>query len=327
MATLACGAGSGRAADKPVDFAKEIQPILQASCVKCHGPEKQKGKLRLDSKEVAMKGGKNGAVIVAKDAEKSELYKRVILPKGNEDIMPSEGDPLTKAQTDLIKDWINQGAEWPAEVAAKPADPKVAEAKPAAPKAEAKPVEVKLPDVKPTPAELEAIAKFEAAGVPIRPIAMNVGWREANFRLQGATVTDATIAPLKELNTLMELNLATTKITDAGLDSIKGLTNLTHLHLENTAITDAGLARLQNLKNLTYLNLYGTPVTDAGLESVKALTHLKQIYLWQTKVTDAGITNLHNAMTNLMISSGREFAELAKPVEKEKEKAKEEPKK
>ena len=91
-----------------MDFAKEIQPILQQTCVKCHGPEKQKGKLRLDSKEAAFKGGKDGAVLTAGDAEKSELYRRIILPKGNDDVMPNEGEPLTKAQTDLIRDWINQ---------------------------------------------------------------------------------------------------------------------------------------------------------------------------------------------------------------------------
>src|SRR5438034_5969245 len=87
-----------QAADK-VEFSKDIQPILQQTCIKCHGPEKQKGKLRLDSKEAAFKGGKDGVVIVAGDAEKSELYKRIILPKGNDDVMPNEGEPLTKAQT------------------------------------------------------------------------------------------------------------------------------------------------------------------------------------------------------------------------------------
>src|ERR1051325_3505042 len=115
---LVCSAnGQGRAEDK-VDFAKEIQPILQQTCVKCHGPEKQKGKLRLDSKEAAFKGGKDGVVLTAGDAEKSELYLRIILPKGNDDVMPNEGDPLTKTQTDLIRDWINQGAVWPDTVVA-----------------------------------------------------------------------------------------------------------------------------------------------------------------------------------------------------------------
>src|SRR5438876_6889715 len=121
---LVCSAnGQGRAEDK-VDFAKQIQPILRQNCVKCHGPEKQKGKLRLDSKEAAMKGGKDGLVIVAGDADKSEMYRRITLPKGNDDVMPNEGDTLTKAQTDSIRDWINQGADWPETAqAAKPSEP------------------------------------------------------------------------------------------------------------------------------------------------------------------------------------------------------------
>src|SRR2546430_14687257 len=97
--------------ENKVDFAKQIQPLLQQNCVKCHGPEKQKGKLRLDSKEAALKGGKDGVVIVAGDADKSELYRRITLPKGDDDIMPNEGDPLSKEQTDLVRGWINQGAE------------------------------------------------------------------------------------------------------------------------------------------------------------------------------------------------------------------------
>src|ERR1041385_6592480 len=93
-----------------VDFAKEIQPILEKSCVKCHGPEKQKSKLRLDSREAALKGGKGGPAIVPKEAAKSELYRRIILTKADDDVMPNEGDLLTKAETDVIRDWINQGA-------------------------------------------------------------------------------------------------------------------------------------------------------------------------------------------------------------------------
>src|SRR6266496_3427794 len=97
---LVCSAnGPGRAEDK-VDFAKQILPILQQNCIKCHGEEKQKGKLRLDSKEAAMKGGKDGVVIVAGDADKSENYGRIPCPKATEDAFPTEGDRLTKKQID-----------------------------------------------------------------------------------------------------------------------------------------------------------------------------------------------------------------------------------
>src|SRR5580765_4840605 len=94
--------GQGKAQTK-VDFAKDIQPIFQKSCIECHGPEKQKGKLRLDSKEAAFKGGKDGVAIVPKQADKSELYRRITLPRDHDDIMPNKGEPLTKTQTDLIR--------------------------------------------------------------------------------------------------------------------------------------------------------------------------------------------------------------------------------
>ena len=63
LAGALAGSAPAFAQDK-VDFEKEILPILRESCVRCHGPEKQKAKLRLDTKAEAMKGGKNGAVII-----------------------------------------------------------------------------------------------------------------------------------------------------------------------------------------------------------------------------------------------------------------------
>src|SRR5258706_9322277 len=104
---LAFGVEEAKPENK-VDFVKEIQPILQKSCVECHGPEKPKGKLRLDSREAALKGGKDGVVIVPGQADKSEVFRRITLPTANDDVMPNKGDPLTKVQTDLIRDWINQ---------------------------------------------------------------------------------------------------------------------------------------------------------------------------------------------------------------------------
>src|SRR6476620_4372568 len=108
---LAPLAGLARAEDK-VDFAKQVQPILKETCYSCHGPEKQKGKLRLDSLEAFKKGGENGPVVTAGDPAKSDLYHRITLAKDADDIMPPKGDPLKKEQTDLIAAWIKQGADF-----------------------------------------------------------------------------------------------------------------------------------------------------------------------------------------------------------------------
>src|SRR6185503_7283764 len=100
-------------ADDKIDFAKSIQPIFESRCLECHGAKKQKGDLRLDSKDALLKGGKDGKVIVEGKADESDLYRRITLPKDHDDIMPSKGEPLTKDQTELVKKWINEGANWP----------------------------------------------------------------------------------------------------------------------------------------------------------------------------------------------------------------------
>jgi mono/diheme cytochrome c family protein len=308
------GNWEAQSADK-VDFAKDIQPILQKSCVECHGPEKPKGKLRLDTKEVALKGGKDGAVIVPGNADKSEMYRRITLPADNDDVMPNKGDKLTKAQTDLIRDWINQGAAWPAGVVIE----SVAKTGVKAEEATA-PETPKLPDYKPSAAELKAIAALESLGVAPRPIAMNVNWRELNLRAQDSAVLDKALVSLKDVLGLVDLNLSGTKIKDADLANIKGLINLNRLHLENTPITDAGLMHLKGLVNLNYLNLYGTAVTDAGLKQLEGLNHLKNLYLWQTKTTEAGVANLKKSLPQVDISTGVEFKEIVKKEEKKDEK-------
>lgn len=97
---------------KGVTYAKDIKPILEKSCFGCHGPEKQKGKLRFDSLEASLKGSENGKVIEPGKSEKS----RVVISVARLDLdsaMPPEGkaDPLTKEQISLIRAWIDQGAK------------------------------------------------------------------------------------------------------------------------------------------------------------------------------------------------------------------------
>jgi hypothetical protein len=94
----------------PVDFTHEVLPILQRACFECHDAKLSKGRLRLDTRESALR--KSG-IIVPGHSAKSELARRITLPKGHDDVMPSRGEPLSKAQADVIKAWIDQGAVWP----------------------------------------------------------------------------------------------------------------------------------------------------------------------------------------------------------------------
>ncbi|MCC9606205.1 PSD1 and planctomycete cytochrome C domain-containing protein [Blastopirellula sp. JC732] len=92
-----------------VDFAGDIFPILQRSCIECHGPNKEEGGLRLDQRDYALDSG----AIEPGSPEESELLRRIVLPRGHDDIMPAIGEPLNKNQVAAIRGWIKQGAIWP----------------------------------------------------------------------------------------------------------------------------------------------------------------------------------------------------------------------
>ena len=100
----------------PVDFAREIQPILSDNCYHCHGPDSsgRKAGLRLDLRAAAFAGGKSGlAAIVPGKPEDSELVAR-IFSHDSEEVMPSpeSNKTLTAAQKDLLRRWIAEGATW-----------------------------------------------------------------------------------------------------------------------------------------------------------------------------------------------------------------------
>ncbi|HQR36327.1 MAG TPA: DUF1553 domain-containing protein [Blastocatellia bacterium] len=99
-------------AQAQIDFKRDIEPIFAASCYQCHGPKKAAGQLRLDVKTAAMKGGISGVVIVPGNSKASTLLKR-ILGEGNEARMPMGGEALKAEQIELIRKWIDQGAQWP----------------------------------------------------------------------------------------------------------------------------------------------------------------------------------------------------------------------
>lgn len=96
-----------------VEFRRDIYPMLAEHCVKCHGPEKQKGGLRLDLKVAALGEGDSGErAIVPGHASQSRLFRLVSSTKDDER-MPPKGVPLFPGQIDLLKRWIDAGAEWP----------------------------------------------------------------------------------------------------------------------------------------------------------------------------------------------------------------------
>jgi len=90
-----------------------VRTILAHNCYACHNATKTKGGLRLDKKEFIFKGGENGPILVAGNPEKSDMIRRVKLPFGHDDAMPTKGKRLSKEDVAMLEYWIQQGAPWP----------------------------------------------------------------------------------------------------------------------------------------------------------------------------------------------------------------------
>ncbi|MDR3401533.1 MAG: hypothetical protein P4L99_03460 [Chthoniobacter sp.] len=108
-------------------YIEKVQPIFDNKCARCHGREKQKGDYRLDQADIALQGGESGKpAIKPGDPLGSELIRLILLPPGDDDIMPPSGkEPLTAEETLTIIRWIQKGALFPtARVAAQAEAPR-----------------------------------------------------------------------------------------------------------------------------------------------------------------------------------------------------------
>ena len=107
-----------------IDFARDIQPLFEKHCYACHGAKKQEAGLRLDQRAAALQGGDLGHDIVPGKSGESLLWAALAGTTEEVARMPAKGEPLSAAEIQLVKDWIDQGAAWPEAASATKKDPR-----------------------------------------------------------------------------------------------------------------------------------------------------------------------------------------------------------
>jgi cytochrome c553 len=104
-------ARAGAPASDAADFFEtKVRPLLDAQCLRCHGPEKQKAGLRLDSREAALKGGDSGPAMKPGDPEASRIVEAI---RYDGDVRMPPKRKLEPAEIAVLTDWIKAGAPWP----------------------------------------------------------------------------------------------------------------------------------------------------------------------------------------------------------------------
>jgi mono/diheme cytochrome c family protein len=295
------------AADPPAADYAGVQKILADRCIECHGPNKSKAGLRLDSPTAIMHGAKGKPVVVASQADQSRLLAVVLLPKGDDDRMPPKGEPLTAEQTDLIRRWIAAGAPMPAAAATPAPAPAPAPAVQPAPAIQPTMMPgAKLPADRPAAGE-RTLADCAAAGMVVRAIPGATGLYTVNARHLKTPFSAAESALVGALGAgVVDLSLGA-GVEDRHLAVLAELPALVRLHLSGTAITDAGLTTVASRPNLELLDLGSTAITDAGLDQVAGMTGLRTLVLVGTQTTEAGVARLRAARPQLTITTSADL--------------------
>lgn len=311
-------------------FEQHIAPLLQARCIRCHGPRKSKGDLRLDSVDAILAGGENGAIITFASGEghgestvvveESEVYRRLLLPLDHDDHMPPESKTqLTVAELDLLRIWLEANAPFEQGFAlgdgvALPGPPSIED-------------EDGVEDEDETLGSAYHEARYRQSQISVqalRSIQVHVQAMEPDSELLWidfaavAEITDDAIVEryLKPLSgRISDLSLARTQITSQSMELLASMPNLTRLNLVQTGITDAGLEALNGHPMLERLFMSQTLVTEQSFAVFKSLPALTHLWIWGTAVTPEQMENLRLTMPEVEIIAGDSFR--AEPLEVE----------
>ncbi len=286
--------------DGKVRFVTDVRPTLEAHCIACHGADASKGRLRLDSVDAILAGGRAGASIVPGDPGASLMLGRMRLPPDHDEHMPPAGRSQPSAlQIDLIEAWIADGApdDRPFAVGAALAA-RVASERGQQPTPSDDPLMTE-----PDPAPIAAIRALVDAQLHVVPVAPGSTRLSVDTRPNAMSVDDAFVrarlTPI--MPNIAELSLASTRITGSSLASLAAAP-LTELDLSWTGIGDDALVHLDGCEQLQVLRLTGTAVTPAGLEVLDGMASLREVYLWRTAVTEADTAGL-DPRTSYILSS------------------------
>ena len=269
-------------ADPSTFYGARIQPIFTARCITCHGEDKHKGNLRLDSYRALMRGGKDGPVIQTGNTQASNLFRRITLPASDDDFMPRGKQPLSADQVKMIELWIGAGAS----------DTLAVNAIKNALSGSSVPADVKFEEI-----DRAAVAKLRSAIAPVVsqlqkqfPNILDYDSRSsADLRLNASTLGSKfgdrdleAFAPIAKH--IVVADLSRTTISDHSAAVIATMKRLRVLRLMDTRLTNATLLRLESLNQLESLDVYATPITPRVLPTIAKLPKLSHFYVGRTGI-------------------------------------------
>jgi uncharacterized membrane protein len=286
--------------DEAVVFTDMVKPILDLKCMSCHNNKKAKGELIMETQQLLLKGGKDGALWDTTDANISLLLQRIHLPLEEKKHMPPDGKPqLNEQEIAILYNWIQRGANFNLKVAdLEPTDTLRSIAGSLFRSSD----EEENYDF--SPASDKTIQKLNTNFRAVYPIAKNSPAIAADF-YGSAFFKPEQLKDLLEIKTqLVSLNLDKMPVTDNDLQTIGQFVNLRKLNLSFTKITGSGLASLNKLNHLKTISLINTAVKRDDIQQLASLKELLHIYAWNTNISLADAASIKKKYPAVEIQTG-----------------------
>lgn len=304
--------------DMPL-YTAMIQPILDAKCVKCHSPAKSKGKLIMTDQNSLLAGGKHGPVFLAGNADSSELIQRLNLPIEEEYHMPPENQTqLTKAEVQLLYEWIQAGADFQQKIMAiEKASPLFVALNPLWERVKTQQA-VQAPRYEFPPLKAASLSQLNTPFRTVRPTATGSPALSANFFIAQSYKPIFLKELLLAKQQVTSIDLSSMPIEDDALTVLGQFSQLEKLFLNSTLISGQNLEELVKCQNLKEIALSNTRINKDQLAVLSGLDQLETLYLWNTAVTSEDLTVLEKTLPNVHFDLGyqadpKEVLQLSPP--------------
>ncbi len=287
--------------DEAVIYTDMVKPILEAKCMSCHNSKKAKGELVMETQQLLMKGGKNGALWDTTDANMSLILQRIHLPEEEKKHMPPSGKPqMTEQEMAILYNWIRRGANFKLKVTElEPTDTlrSIAENIFKSSSDEQENYDFSA-------ASEKTIQKLNTNYRSVYPIAKNSPAIAVDFYGASFYKSDQLKDLIEIKKQLVSLNLDKMPVTDNDLQIIGQLTSLRNLNISFSKVTGAGLSSLASLNHLRNISLANTSVKKDDIQKLASLKELRHVFIWNSEVSVADAEAIRKRYPALDVETG-----------------------
>ena len=292
-------------------YEKAIAPILTQKCVSCHGPDKVKGKLQLQSPELIIKGGKDGNILTSFHNEEALLLQRIHLPNADEKHMPPDGKlQLTLEELTLLTKWVKAGGNFTKKISelAKTDSLYILAMAYKAPAKGSSDKKNTAPDLK----------EFNSNYLTVNYLFNGSEDIEVNF-FQGTFYKIEQLKNLEKIkDKIVSLNMQGMPISKEDLAIIVQFTRLQKLNLNYTNLKIGDLEALKNISSLVNLSICGMEVNQNSLKTLLDKAPFTEVHIWTNHSSEKEFQQLSASNKKVKIIIGdnldAEIIKLTSPI-------------